>query len=43
MNQMVVKQVKIQMEKQGFDPDLLDDPDAAVPNQVGEKSITPYA
>ena len=36
VNQMVVKQVKIQMEKQGFDPDLLDDPDAAVPNQVGE-------
>ena len=36
VNQMVVKQIKIQMEKQGFDPDLLDDPDAAVPNQVGE-------
>jgi hypothetical protein len=34
-NKMVVKQVRIMMEKQGFDPDLLDDGETAVPNQVG--------
>jgi hypothetical protein len=37
VNQMVVKQIKKTMEKNGFDPALLDHPDAALPNQVGSK------
>jgi len=35
VNKLVVKQVKKLMEKAGFDPNLLDAPDAALPNQVG--------
>ena len=35
VNKLVLKQVKIAMEKAGFDPSLLDDGEAAVPNQVG--------
>ncbi len=37
VNKMVVKQVKKQMEKNGFDPSLLDDPDAPLPDQIGSK------
>ena len=35
VNKMVVKQVKKLMEKSGFEPALLDDPDAPLPSQVG--------
>lgn len=35
VNKLVIKQVKITMEKNGFDSTLLDDGEAAVPNQVG--------
>ncbi len=32
---MVIKQIKKSMEKSGFDPELLDNPEAPLPNQVG--------
>ena len=35
VNKLVVKQVKKLMEKNGFDSALLDDPDGALPSQVG--------
>ena len=35
VNKMVVKQIKKQMEKSGFEPSLLDDPDAPLPDQIG--------
>ena len=35
VNKMVIKQVKKLMEKSGFEPSLLDDPDGPLPNQVG--------
>ena len=40
VNKMVIKQIKKTMEKNGFDPDLLDKPDAPLPNQIGSL-VTP--
>jgi hypothetical protein len=35
VNQMVIKQIKKTMEKAGFDPKLLDNPEAPLPSQAG--------